>query len=51
VPAPESPSVPVTVVVQDGIARISLDRPPLNVLDIDTLRQLNDALEELLSEA
>ncbi len=43
-PAPESPSVPVTVGVQDGVARISLDRPPLNVLDIDTLRQLNDAL-------
>jgi cyclohexa-1,5-dienecarbonyl-CoA hydratase len=46
VPAPESPSVPVTVVVQDGVARISLDRPPLNVLDIDMLRQLNDALRQ-----
>ena len=43
-PAPESPSVPVTVGVQDGVARITLDRPPLNVLDIGTLRQLNDAL-------
>jgi enoyl-CoA hydratase/carnithine racemase len=46
VPAPESPSVPVTVGVQDGVARITLDRPPLNVLDIDTLRQLNDALRQ-----
>ena len=45
-PAPESPSVPVTVVVQDGVARVSLDRPPLNVLDIDMLRQLNDALRQ-----
>jgi cyclohexa-1,5-dienecarbonyl-CoA hydratase len=46
VPAPESPSRPVTVGVQDGVARISLDRPPLNVLDIDMLRQLNEALRE-----
>ena len=45
-PAPESPSIPVTVGVQDGVARISLDRPPLNVLDIDMLRQLNDALRQ-----
>jgi cyclohexa-1,5-dienecarbonyl-CoA hydratase len=36
----------VTVVVQDGVARVSLDRPPLNVLDTDMLRQLNDALRE-----
>jgi cyclohexa-1,5-dienecarbonyl-CoA hydratase len=36
----------VTVVVQDGVARVSLDRPPLNVLDITTLRQLNDALRQ-----
>jgi enoyl-CoA hydratase/carnithine racemase len=33
-------------VVQDGVARISLDRPPLNVLDIDMLRRLNDALRQ-----
>ena len=45
-PTPESPSVPVSVGVQDGVARISLDRPPLNVLDIDMLRQLNDALRQ-----
>lgn len=36
----------MTVVVQDGVARISLDRPPLNVLDIDMLRQLNDGLRQ-----
>ena len=36
----------MTVVVQDGVARVSLDRPPLNVLDITTLRQLNDALRQ-----
>jgi cyclohexa-1,5-dienecarbonyl-CoA hydratase len=36
----------VTVVVQDGVARVSLDRPPLNVLDIDMLRRLNDALRQ-----
>jgi cyclohexa-1,5-dienecarbonyl-CoA hydratase len=46
VPEPESPSVPVTVRVQDGVARVSLDRPPLNVLDIDMLRQLNEALRQ-----
>jgi cyclohexa-1,5-dienecarbonyl-CoA hydratase len=46
VPAPESPSVPVRVRVQDGVARITLDRPPLNVLDIDMLRQLNEALRQ-----
>jgi cyclohexa-1,5-dienecarbonyl-CoA hydratase len=43
---PASPSVPVTVRVQNGVARISLDRPPLNVLDIDTLRLLNAALRQ-----
>jgi cyclohexa-1,5-dienecarbonyl-CoA hydratase len=46
VPAPESPSVSVTVRVQDGVAEICLDRPPLNVLDIEMLRQLNDALRQ-----
>jgi len=44
VSAPESPSVPVAIQVRDGIARITLARPPLNVLDIQTLRQLNAAL-------
>jgi cyclohexa-1,5-dienecarbonyl-CoA hydratase len=32
---------------QDGVARVILDRPPLNVLDIPALRELGDALEEI----
>src|SRR4029077_1408509 len=39
-------SVSITVRIQDGIARITLNRPPLNVLDIELLRRLNDALRE-----
>ena len=45
-PAPEKASVSITVQIRDGIARITLDHPPLNVLDIDMLRRLNDALRE-----
>jgi enoyl-CoA hydratase/carnithine racemase len=33
VPAPEKSSVSITIQIRDGIARITLDRPPLNVLD------------------
>jgi len=46
VPAPEKASVSITVQIHDGIARITLDRPPLNVLDVEMLRRLNDALRE-----
>src|ERR1700693_1234218 len=46
VPAPEKASVSITVQIRDGIARITLDRPPLNVLDVEILRRLNDALRE-----
>jgi cyclohexa-1,5-dienecarbonyl-CoA hydratase len=46
VPAPDSTSSPIHLQVSDGIARLTLDRPPLNVLDIETLRVLNDALRE-----
>jgi enoyl-CoA hydratase/carnithine racemase len=46
VPAPELFSVPVTIRIHDGIARITLDRPPLNVLDVEMLRQLNGALRD-----
>jgi enoyl-CoA hydratase/carnithine racemase len=35
-----------TTIQRDGIARITLDRPPLNVLDVEMLRRLNDALRE-----
>ena len=45
-PAPEKSSVSITIRIQDGIARITLDRPPLNVLDVEMLRQLNGALRE-----
>ena len=38
-------SVSITI-RRDGIARITLDRPPLNVLDVEMLRRLNDALRE-----
>src|SRR5437764_7485438 len=31
----------------NGIARITLDRPPANVLSVDTMREINAALESL----
>lgn len=31
----------------EGIARLTLDRPPANVLSIDTMREINAALESL----
>jgi enoyl-CoA hydratase/carnithine racemase len=46
VPAPQKASVSITVQIRDGIARITLNRPPLNVLDVEMLRRLNDALRE-----
>jgi enoyl-CoA hydratase/carnithine racemase len=46
VPAPEKSSVSITIRIQEGIAWITLDRPPLNVLDVEMLRRLNDALRE-----
>ncbi|UCC64949.1 MAG: enoyl-CoA hydratase/isomerase family protein [Anaerolineae bacterium] len=32
---------------QDGVARLMLNKPPLNVLDIAMMREINAALEEL----
>lgn len=32
---------------QDKVARVVLDRPPLNILDIPALRELGDALEKI----
>jgi cyclohexa-1,5-dienecarbonyl-CoA hydratase len=32
---------------QDGVARITLNKPPLNVLDIAMMREISDALEGL----
>ncbi|HEY9288331.1 MAG TPA: enoyl-CoA hydratase/isomerase family protein [Candidatus Dormibacteraeota bacterium] len=42
--ATRSPDNPVRLEIGSGIAEIILNRPPLNVLDIDALRQLNEAL-------
>ncbi len=33
--------------VSDGVARLTLNKPPLNVLDIAMMREINTALEEL----
>jgi len=33
--------------VQDGVARITLNRPPLNILDIAMMKEINSALESL----
>ncbi len=32
---------------QDRVARITLDRPPLNIMDISTMKEINAALESL----
>jgi len=32
---------------RDGVARITINRPPLNILDIETLRELNKALKDV----
>jgi len=32
----------------DGVARLTLNRPPLNVLDIAMMREINAALEGLV---
>jgi cyclohexa-1,5-dienecarbonyl-CoA hydratase len=32
---------------KEGVARIIINRPPLNILDIDTLEEMNQALAEL----
>ncbi len=36
--------------VQDGVARVTLDRPPLNILDIATIEELQRALTRVQSE-
>lgn len=35
---------PVTITIDEGVACVTLDRPPLNVLDVHTLRRLNHIL-------
>ena len=44
VAAPEPSPVPVSLRVSEGIAHVTLERPPLNVLDIETMGRLNASL-------
>ena len=46
VAASDRSSVPVTIRILDGVAHLTLDRPPVNVLDIEMLRRLNGALRQ-----
>ncbi len=41
----------VQIEVHDGLATITLDRPPLNVLNIPVMAELNTGLEALLADA
>ena len=43
--------MPVNVVKKDGVARITIDKPPVNVLDIPTMKELNSALESVKDDA
>lgn len=36
---------------EDGVTIIRIDRPPVNALDVDTLDQLSDALDEAAADA
>lgn len=38
---------PITVTVSDRVARVVLERPPLNVIDLGTARELSAALDTL----
>jgi cyclohexa-1,5-dienecarbonyl-CoA hydratase len=35
---------------KDGVAKLIINRPPLNILDIDTLEEMNQALTELRTD-
>ncbi len=39
--------MPVNLDKKDGVAKITIDRPPVNVLDIPTMKDLNAALESV----
>lgn len=41
----------ITVTKQDGVARLVFNRPPLNVLNIEMLREINGALAHIASDA
>jgi cyclohexa-1,5-dienecarbonyl-CoA hydratase len=40
----------ISLEIQDGIAKITIDRPPLNVLDIKTMKEINQALESITND-
>src|SRR2546423_2027551 len=46
VPASDSPADPIALEITDGIAHLTLQRPPLNILDVATLGRLKAALRE-----
>jgi len=35
---------------KDGVAKLTINKPPLNILDIDTLEEMNQALAELRTD-
>jgi len=35
---------------KDGVAKLTINKPPLNILDIDTLEEMNQALTELRTD-
>ena len=37
----------ITLEKQEGIARLTINRPPVNVINFETLIEINTALEEL----
>jgi cyclohexa-1,5-dienecarbonyl-CoA hydratase len=41
----------ITLEKKDGIARLTINRPPVNVINYDTLREINAALEEVQKDA
>lgn len=44
--APQPLRLPVGLHVSDGIARVIIERPPLNILDVETLGHLNASLRQ-----
>jgi len=40
----------ILVEKKDGVAKLIINRPPLNILDIDTLEEMNQALAELRTD-
>jgi cyclohexa-1,5-dienecarbonyl-CoA hydratase len=40
----------ILVEKKDGVAKLTINKPPLNILDIDTLEEMNQALAELRTD-